>query len=120
MVTSLPLTEVGPGCCAPVTVAPLSEEAAAELARVLKAVADPTRLRLLSLLSAAEQGELCVCELTAPLGLAQPTISHHLKVLHDVGLVHRETRGVWRYYRVVPSALAGVASIFSAGTMAAV
>jgi ArsR family transcriptional regulator len=91
----------------------LDEEQAARLACVLKAVADPTRLRLLSLIASNPVGEVCVCDLTAPLGLTQPTISHHLKVLLDVKLVEREKRGVWAYYRPAPGALDQLAAIFT-------
>nr|MDT0667777.1 metalloregulator ArsR/SmtB family transcription factor [Micromonospora sp. DSM 115978] len=78
------------------------------MAGVLKSVADPTRLRLLSMIFAHEGGEACVCELTEPLGLSQPTISHHLKILVDAGLLTRDKRGVWAYYRAVPERLAEV------------
>jgi ArsR family transcriptional regulator len=92
-------------CCSPLVGQPLSAAEAEQLAGVLKAVADPTRLRLLSLVAAHEGGEACVCDLTAPVGLTQPTVSHHLKVLVDAGLLTREKRGVWAYYRLVPGAL---------------
>ncbi len=98
------------GCCTPLAREPLGAEEAARLAGTLKAIADPTRLRLLSLIYAHDGGEACVCNLTAPLGLTQPTISHHLKVLVDAGLLTRDKRGVWAYYRVVDSALAHVAA----------
>jgi ArsR family transcriptional regulator, arsenate/arsenite/antimonite-responsive transcriptional repressor len=123
MVTSLSMAEPpapsDAACCAPLPAMTLSQDEAVDLARVLKAVADPTRLRLLALLAASEQGELCVCDLTAPLGLSQPTISHHLKVLLEVGLVERETRGAWRYYRSVPAAMSELGSIFTTGPVAA-
>lgn len=83
----------------------LGESEAEELAGLLKAVADPARLRLLSLIASAPTGETCVCDLTGPVGLSQPTVSHHLKVLVDTGLLSREQRGRWAYYRVVPGAL---------------
>ena len=82
-----------------------------ELARSLKTIADPARLRLLSLIQAQPDGEACVCHLTEPLGLSQPTVSHHLKVLLDAGLVERERRGSWAYYRVVPETLATLRDI---------
>jgi ArsR family transcriptional regulator, arsenate/arsenite/antimonite-responsive transcriptional repressor len=97
-------------CCAPIAGAPLSADEAADLARVLKALADPARLRLLSVIQAADGGEACQCDLTAPVGLSQPTVSHHLRVLHEAGLVTREKRGPWAYYRAVPARLAAVAS----------
>jgi ArsR family transcriptional regulator len=77
---------------------------------VLKALADPVRLRLLSTIQAAAGGAACQCDLTAPVGLSQPTVSHHLRVLHDAGLVTREKRGSWAYYRTVPARLAAVAA----------
>ena len=91
--------------CSPLVRRPLSAAQAEQLAGVLKAVADPTRLRLLSLVAAHEGGEACVCDLTAPIGLSQPTVSHHLKILVDAGLLTRDKRGVWAYYRLVPGAL---------------
>lgn len=97
-------------CCTPLGGAPLGAEEAAELAAVLKALADPARLRLLSVIQAAEGGEACQCDLTAPVGLSQPTVSHHLKVLYEAGLVTREKRGSWAYYRAVPDRLADVAA----------
>lgn len=99
------------GCCSPLTREPLSADDAARLAGLLKAVADPTRLRLLSLVYAHAGGEACVCELTEPLGLTQPTISHHLRVLVDAGLLSRDKRGVWAYYRAVPEALAALSNV---------
>jgi ArsR family transcriptional regulator len=111
--TTLPLIQQVQQCCAPLTQAPLNEPDAARLAGVLKVVADPTRLRLLSLIASSSAGEVCVCDLTAPLGLSQPTISHHLKVLLDVGLVQRDKRSVWAYYRLVPGALTGLGAIFA-------
>lgn len=101
------------GCCAPLAREPLSAEEATLLAGTLKAIADPTRLRLLSLIYAHDGGEACVCNLTAPLGLTQPTISHHLKVLVDAGLLTRDKRGVWAYYRVVDHALARIAAVLT-------
>ena len=96
-------------CCAPITGTPLSAEDAEKLAALLKAIAEPTRLRLLSLVAAHEGGEACVCDLTDPVGLSQPTVSHHLKILVDAGLLIREKRGVWAYYRLVPERLSHVA-----------
>ncbi len=88
-------------CCTPLSTAPLDRDRAERLARLLKAVADPTRLQLLSLVAQAPEREACVCELTGPLGLTQPTVSHHLKVLVDAGLLARERRGPWAFYRLV-------------------
>jgi ArsR family transcriptional regulator len=107
------LTDPTAPCCAPLGQAPLGEDQAADLARRLKALADPARLRLLSLILAAEGGEACVCDLTEPLGLTQGTVSHHLKVLLDVGVVTREKRGVWAYYSASPAALAAVVAAFT-------
>ena len=101
-------------CCSPLAREPLSATDAVELASTLKAIADPTRLRLLSLIQAHEDGEACVCDLTAPFGLSQPTISHHLKVLLDAGLVTRSRRGTWAYYRAVPERLDALAAVLSA------
>jgi ArsR family transcriptional regulator len=89
--------------------------AAEHLAAVFKALGDPTRLRLVSLIAGRADAEACVCELTAPVGLSQPTVSHHLKVLVDAGLLARTQRGRWAYYRIVPAALAAVTGVF-AGT----
>ena len=89
-------------CCPQVLAAPLGEEEATRLATALRVLADPARLRLLSLIGAHPNGEACVCELTEPVGLSQPTVSHHLKVLAEAGLVGREKRGRWVYYWVLP------------------
>jgi ArsR family transcriptional regulator len=88
-------------CCTPLSAAPLARDRAEQLAALLKAVADPTRLQLLSLVGAAGDGEACVCDLTAPLGLTQPTVSHHLKILVEAGLLVRSRRGSWAFYRLV-------------------
>jgi ArsR family transcriptional regulator len=100
-------------CCSPLAREPLSAEAASELSHTLKAIADPARLRLLSMIQAHEDGEACVCDLTAPIGLSQPTVSHHLKVLLDAGLVTRSRRGTWAYYRAVPDRLSALAAVIS-------
>ncbi|MBX3023756.1 helix-turn-helix transcriptional regulator [bacterium] len=93
-------------CCAPVFHGELGQEHAEHLADAFKAIADPARLRLLSFIAAQPSGEACVCHLTEPLGLSQPTVSHHLKVLFTAGLLQRERRGTWVYYRIVPDELA--------------
>lgn len=93
-------------CCEPVLSAPLSEADAVELAAALRVVADPARLRLLSLIAAAPTGEVCACDLVEPLGRSQPTISHHLSVMSAAGLLERDKRGKWAWYRVVPERLA--------------
>jgi ArsR family transcriptional regulator len=87
-------------CCAPVLHGRLAPRQAEDLATIFKALGDPGRLRLLSFLAAQPGGEACVCNLTGPLGLTQPTVSHHLKVLSDAGLLERERRGTWMYYRL--------------------
>ncbi|WP_375429790.1 ArsR/SmtB family transcription factor [uncultured Friedmanniella sp.] len=91
-------------CCVPGTTAPLPLDEAERLAALLKAVADPTRLRLLSLLAQASDAERCICDLTAPVGLSQPTVSHHMKILVEAGLLTREQRSKWAYYRLVDGA----------------
>jgi ArsR family transcriptional regulator, arsenate/arsenite/antimonite-responsive transcriptional repressor len=92
-------------CCPKVLAAPLEEDEAGRLAGALRVLAEPARLRLLSIIGATSGGEACVCDLTEPLGLSQPTVSHHLKVLAEAGLVERERRGRWVYYRVRPEPL---------------
>lgn len=99
--------------CPPLLQEPLEPEAAEQLAGALKAVADPARLRLLSLIQAQPGHEACVCHLTQPLGLAQPTVSHHLKVLLQAGLVEREQRGSWAYFRVRAEPLAALRAVLS-------
>lgn len=96
-------------CCVTVTGGALDEPEAERIARVFKALGDPTRVRLLSLIAASSEGELCVCDLTEPVGLSQPTVSHHMKQLVDAGLASREQRGKWAYYRLVDGGLEGVA-----------
>jgi ArsR family transcriptional regulator len=105
----LPTIQALTGCCAPLAEAPLSEDDAALLASRLKAVAEPARLRLVSLVLASPGQEACICDLTAPLGLSQPTVSHHMKVLVDAGLLAREKRGRWAYFRAVPDAFESLA-----------
>jgi ArsR family transcriptional regulator len=101
-------------CCSPMVREPLDETAAVDLARMFKALADPVRLRLLSLIASFEGGEACVCDLTGPFDVSQPTISHHLKVLREAGLVDSERRGTWVYYWVLPGALARLSSLLQA------
>jgi ArsR family transcriptional regulator, arsenate/arsenite/antimonite-responsive transcriptional repressor len=100
-------------CCPPLTAEPLSPEQAEQIVPLLKAVADPVRLRLMSLVASHPGGEACVCDLNDAFDLSQPTISHHLKVLHEAGLLDRDKRGVWVYYRVRPEALASLAALVS-------
>lgn len=92
-------------CCAPVTGGELQVEAAVELARLFKALADPTRLRLVSLIAAQPGGAACICDLVAPIGLSQPTVSHHMKQLVAAGLLEREQRGKWAYFTLRPATL---------------
>ena len=100
----------GSGCCPPLASAPLTREAADDVARMFKAMGDPVRLRLLSLIASAGS-ETCVCDLNDAFDLTQPTISHHLKVLREAGLVSSERRGTWVYYRLDPEALARLAAL---------
>lgn len=92
-------------CCTSVTGGALDVDQAERIARVFKALGDPTRVRLLSLIAASDGGEACICDLTEPVGLTQPTVSHHMSKLVAAGLATREQRGKWAYYRVVPEAL---------------
>jgi ArsR family transcriptional regulator len=108
--STLPLAAA---CCAPLLREPITASQAADLARLLKALADPARLRLVSMVAAHEGGEACVCDLTEPLGLTQPTVSHHLKILVDAGIFTREKRGVWAYYALVPAALDALSAVLS-------
>jgi ArsR family transcriptional regulator, arsenate/arsenite/antimonite-responsive transcriptional repressor len=100
-------------CCAPLLREPITADQAAGLARTLKALADPTRLRLVSMVAAHQGGEACVCDLTEPLGLTQPTVSHHLKILVEAGIFTRDKRGVWAYYALVPAAMAALATLLT-------
>ena len=100
-------------CCASLTRAPIGEAEAEQLATTLKALADPARLRLLSIVAASEGQEACVCDLVEPIGLSQPTVSHHLKVLTEAGFLSRSKRGTWAYYRLQPGALARVAALLA-------
>ena len=107
---ALPLTDLV-ACCSPTSGQVLGQTEAVRLAGVLKALAEPSRLRLVSLIAAsASAGATCVCDLIEPVGLSQPTVSHHLKVLTDAGLLEREQRGKWAYYSLVPAALDAVAT----------
>ncbi|MFF2051863.1 ArsR/SmtB family transcription factor [Leifsonia sp. NPDC058194] len=112
---ALPLTPVG-SCCTPVTENVLSAEDAEAMAIAFKALGDPTRLRLLSIVAAASGEEACVCDLTEPVGLSQPTVSHHLKILMDAGYLTRSKRGTWAYYKLVPGSLDRVAALLATAT----
>lgn len=98
-------------CCSPLTAEPLSQQQAETVAPLLRALADPVRLRLMSLIASHAGDEACVCELNDAFDLSQPTISHHLRVLHDSGLLDREKRGVWVYYRARTDALASLGTL---------
>jgi ArsR family transcriptional regulator len=115
-VTSPPVLTDAPdalACCSPLARAPISAEHAERVAPLLKALADPVRLRLMSMVLSQEDGEACVCDLTAVFDQSQPTISHHLKVLHESGLLSREKRGVWVYYSARPEAMEAMLSLFA-------
>lgn len=111
---------IGTDCCSPMVREPLGEASAAEMARMFKALSDPVRLRLLSLIASYEGGEACVCDLTGTFDVSQPTISHHLKVLRDAGLVGSERRGTWVYYRVMPESLSRLSGLLQVPAKAAV
>ncbi|MGN6175104.1 MAG: metalloregulator ArsR/SmtB family transcription factor [Streptosporangiaceae bacterium] len=113
MSKSLPLLEPAEtaACCPPLSAEPLSAGQAELVAPLLKALADPVRLRLMSLVASHPGGEACVCDLNDAFDLTQPTISHHLKVLHEAGLLDRDKRGVWVYYRARTQALASLATL---------
>jgi ArsR family transcriptional regulator, arsenate/arsenite/antimonite-responsive transcriptional repressor len=108
--TTLPVLS---GCCSPLLGQVLQLREAEDLAGALKAIADPVRLRLISMVASHQDQEACVCDLTEPVGLSQPTVSHHLKVLVDAGILAREQRGKWAYYRLVPRALADLARLIA-------
>lgn len=102
---TLPVTVQQTSCCAPGAAAALPVAEAERIAHLFKALGDPTRIRLLSLISSAEGGEACICDLTDPVGLSQGTVSHHMKLLSDAGLVTREQRGKWAYFSLADGAL---------------
>jgi ArsR family transcriptional regulator, arsenate/arsenite/antimonite-responsive transcriptional repressor len=99
--------------CPPLLAGAMGTDAADALARALRVLADPTRLRILSLIQSQPEHEACICHLTEPLGLTQPTVSHHMKVLLEAGLVERDQRGSWAYFRVVPEQLGSLRSLLS-------
>jgi ArsR family transcriptional regulator len=101
------------GCCTPVSADVLDEDRSVVLAHSFAALADPIRLRLLSCIAAAGPDEVCACDLLEPSGRSQPTVSHHMKILVDAGLVEREKRGQWVWYRLAPSRLAALRSVLS-------
>ncbi|AQT81051.1 transcriptional regulator [Mycolicibacterium litorale] len=108
-----------PACCeiAPLVREPLTASAAAELAGMLKALSDPIRLRLLSVVASHSGGEACVCDISEGIDVSQPTISHHLKVLRTAGLIDSERRGSWVYYRVIPEALQQLSAVLGADSL---
>ena len=119
MTTTAPLlapTADAAGCCGPAVSRAVDPAAARELAHTFKALADPARVQLLAIVAAQDGGEACVCDLTEPVGLSQPTVSHHLKILVDAGLLAREQRGRWAYYSLVEGALARVATALADAT----
>ena len=109
MTSTLPIRPADIACCGTVAGGELEVPQAERIARVFKALGDATRVRLLSLIGGSESGEMCICDLTEPVGLSQPTVSHHMKQLVDAGLATREQRGKWAYYRVVDGALENAA-----------
>ncbi|MFJ1647726.1 ArsR/SmtB family transcription factor [Streptomyces sp. NPDC088258] len=100
-------------CCPTLLTAPMAEDQAVELAKVFKALGDPVRLRLLSMIASRDGGEICVCDLTPAFDLSQPTISHHLKLLKQAGLIASERRGTWVYYRLLPETTDRLASVLT-------
>ena len=112
----LPLTDVT-ACCEPLTDEAISAENAEKLARTLKVIADPARLRLISMIAAQEKAEACACDLTEPLGLGQSTVSHHLKILVEAGILAREKRGSWAYFSLVPGALDSLAALLTSNEL---
>ncbi|MEV8453677.1 metalloregulator ArsR/SmtB family transcription factor [Streptomyces sp. NPDC052095] len=101
------------GCCPTLLTAPMDEDRAAELSKVFKALGDPVRLRLLSMIASRAGGEICVCDLTPAFELSQPTVSHHLKLLKQAGLIASERRGTWVYYRLVPETTDRLAAVLT-------
>src|SRR5215210_3763777 len=111
------MSDPGSVSCTPLTGTPMSAAQAEQVAPLLKALADPVRLRLVSLIAASAGGEACVCDLNDAFDLTQATISHHLKVLHSAGVLDRDKRGVWVYYAVRPEALTSVATLFDTAAL---
>ena len=115
----LPVVQDALACCSPLAREPISADQSQQVASLLKAIAEPARLRLLSLVLSHEGAEACVCDLTPYFDLSQPTISHHLKVLHDSGLLDREKRGTWVFYKARPEAMEALGSLFTISTSSA-
>ena len=115
MATTLDVSDISAApCCAPLVREPLTADEAEQLAGTMKALADPTRLRLLSIVAASPDSEACVCDLIEPVGLSQPTVSHHLKILTNAGFLTRSKRGTWAYFALVPGALDRVSQLLVA------
>lgn len=114
----LPVIEVTQAgvCCAPLAAEAVSAEGAAELAPAFKALGDPVRLQLISMIASADGGEICVCDLTPAFELTGPTISHHLKVLREAGLAHSDRRGTWVYYRADRAKLGALSAVLDIAT----
>jgi ArsR family transcriptional regulator len=118
--TQLGITDISTsGCCTPMVGGALSESAAVDLARGFKALGDPVRLRLLSMIAARGGGEICVCDLTEAFQVKGPTISHHLRVLREAGLIDCERRGTWVYYWVLPAAMAQLSQLLDTAAITA-
>ncbi|MFC9917058.1 ArsR/SmtB family transcription factor [Agromyces binzhouensis] len=107
--------ETGAACCSPLVTEPMDAGRAEQLAASFKALSDPTRLRLLSIVAKSEGEEACVCDLIEPVGLSQPTVSHHLKILATAGFLERSKRGTWAYYKLVPGALDRMSQLLADG-----
>jgi ArsR family transcriptional regulator len=114
-----PVLPLADECCAPLLREPITASQAADLARILKALADPIRLQIVSIVAAHENSEACVCELTEHLGLSQPNISYHLKLLVDAGIFTRDKRGVWSYYALQPAALNAISAVLAPASASA-
>ncbi|OZE84969.1 transcriptional regulator [Rhodococcus sp. 15-649-1-2] len=113
----LPIEDASAGeCCSPLVREPLTVDRSVDLARMFKALGDPVRLRLLSLVASHDGGEACVCDISPHFDLSQPTISHHLKVLRECGLLDCERRGTWVYYWVIPTALDELSTVLGTTT----
>jgi ArsR family transcriptional regulator, arsenate/arsenite/antimonite-responsive transcriptional repressor len=110
LLTMLDATDGGV-CCPPLASEPLSPAGAEEMAALFKAVADPVRLRLLSLIACHQGGESCVCDLTPEFDMTAPSVSYHLKILREAGLISSERRGTWVYYRIMPEAMARMSAV---------
>lgn len=113
---TLEIQSTNPVCCGPIAAGPLSTEEAEQTAMLFRALSDPARVRLVSIIAAQPGQEACVCNLTEPVGLSQPTVSHHLKILTDAGLVTREQRGKWAYFRLQPEGLRTIAATLATTT----